>query len=208
MLKFLLMILVVCCAQIQVDYLLAEEGFTALADGKTYDGWKINEKPTSWAIEDGAYVAKGERSHLFYDGDMAPFKNFEFKVDVKTTKGSNGGVYFHTKFQETGWPKYGFEAQVNATHTDPKKTGSLYAVKNVMEAPNQDDVWFVYTIKVVNKDITFMVDDKVVLEYTEPADAQPGKDFTRVLGEGTFAFQAHDPKSVIYFKNPRVKKLP
>jgi hypothetical protein len=27
------------------------------------------------------------------------------------------------------------------------------------------------------------------------------------LGEGTFALQAHDPKSIIHYKNVRVKRL-
>jgi phage-related minor tail protein len=33
-----------------------------------------------------------------------------------------------------------------------------------------------------------------------------GKDFERKLNQGTFAFQAHDPKSVVYYRNVRVKK--
>ena len=34
------------------------------------------------------------------------------------------------------------------------------------------------------------------------------KDFERRLGEGTFALQAHDPKSVVYYKNIYIKELP
>ncbi|HUQ68796.1 MAG TPA: DUF1080 domain-containing protein, partial [Planctomycetaceae bacterium] len=77
----------------------AEEGFTNLFDGKSYEGWKINESPESWSIKDGAFVAKGGRSHLFYVGDDKPFVNFELRVDVMTEPNSNGGIYFHTKFQ-------------------------------------------------------------------------------------------------------------
>jgi hypothetical protein len=47
----------------------------------------------------------------------------------------------------------------------------------------------------------------IVLEYTEPPGAQPRKDFTRKLDSGTFALQAHDPGSVIRYKNIRVKRL-
>ncbi len=42
-------------------------------------------------------VCVGERSHLFYEGDGKPFKNFEFECDVMTTPGSNAGIFFHTK---------------------------------------------------------------------------------------------------------------
>src|SRR3954453_16060239 len=107
------------------------EGFKSLFDGKTLDGWKVAEHANSFKVQDGLLVAHGERAHCFYVGDEKPFKDFEFRVDVKTEPGSNGGIYFHTKYQETGWPKYGFEAQVNNTHTDWRKSGSLYMVRDV-----------------------------------------------------------------------------
>ncbi|MDZ4687420.1 MAG: DUF1080 domain-containing protein [Planctomycetaceae bacterium] len=186
----------------------AEEGFTSLFDGKSYEGWKINESPESWSIKDGAFVAKGGRSHLFYVGDDKPFVNFELKVDVMTEPNSNGGIYFHTKFQESGWPKYGFEAQVNNSFkNDPRKTGSLYQVVDVHEAAAKDNEWYTETIIVKGKRATVKVNDKIVVDYTEPLGAQPGKDFTRVLDQGTFALQAHDPGSIVHFKNIRVKRL-
>src|SRR6185369_9332300 len=90
----------------------AEQGFTPLCDGKTFNGWKMaTEHTNTWKIEDGAFVTRGDRCHLFYAGAEKPFKNFELKVDVMTERNSNGGIYFHTKYQETGWPKYGFESQ-------------------------------------------------------------------------------------------------
>lgn len=185
-----------------------EEGFTRLDDGKTFKGWKISENPDSWSIKDGAFVANGPRSHLFYVGDDKPFKNFELKVDVLTKPESNGGIYFHSKFQETGWPKYGFEAQVNnAKGKDPQKTGSLYAVVKVLEVPAQDDEWFTETVIVKGDKITIKVNDKVVVDYTEPKGLKAGEDFTRKIDEGTFALQAHDPGSTVYFKNIRVKRL-
>ena len=185
-----------------------EEGFTRLDDGKTFKGWKISEHPESWSIKEGAFVANGERSHLFYVGDEKPFKDFELRVDVLTKKDSNGGIYFHTKFQDTGWPKYGFEAQVNnAAGKDPQKTGSLYSVVKVLEVPAKDDEWYTETVIVKGNRITIKVNDKTVVDYTEPADKKPGEDFTRKIDQGTFALQANDPGSTVYFKNIRVKRL-
>lgn len=183
------------------------DGFESITDGKGFTGWKINENKDSWSFEDGAFKAKGERSHLFFVGDEKPFVNFELKVDCKTSEGSNGGIYFHTQYQETGWPKYGFETQVNNTHKDPIKTGSLYAVKNVAVSAAQDDKWWTQHIIVKGKTVTVNIDGKPVMEYTEPAGKEAGKDFTRVFDKGTFALQAHDPKSVVYFKNIKVKRL-
>src|SRR4026209_2627495 len=163
----------------------AEEAFKQIFDGKSFAGWKMaNENTNTWKLEDGALVTRGGRCHLYYVGDEKPFKDFELKVDVMTEPGSNGGIYFHTKWQESDWPKAGFECQVNVTHTDWKKTGSLYDIANLGVTPAQD-----------NK-VTVKIDGKTVLEYNEPPGAQPGKPFMRKLDEGTFALQAHDPKSV------------
>jgi hypothetical protein len=80
-----------------------EAGFKVIFDGKSLDGWKkANEHETAFRLEDGAIVANGERCHLYYVGDEKPFKNFELKVDVMTKPNSNGGIYFHTKYQDTG----------------------------------------------------------------------------------------------------------
>jgi hypothetical protein len=46
-----------------------------------------------------------------------------------------------------------------------------------------------------------------VIEYTEPLGSEPGKPFANKLSEGTFGLQAHDPKSVVRYKNIRVKRL-
>ena len=184
-----------------------EEGFTSLSDGKTFTGWKPAEENTNtWKMEDGAFVAHGSRCHLFYVGDEKPFKNFHLKVDVMTDRGANGGIYFHTRYQEKGFPKYGFECQVDNTHADWKKTGSLYDVVNIAKSLAEDDKWWTEEVIVQGKKVTVKIDGKILLEYTEPKGAQPGN-YTRVLDSGTFALQAHDPKSVVRYKNIRVKKL-
>jgi len=186
----------------------SEEGFKPIMDGKTFNGWKIaEEQAKSWTVEDGAFVAKGPRSHLFYVGDEKPFKDFELKVDVMTEPGSNGGIYFHTKWQDSDWPKAGFECQVNVSHTDCKKTGSLYDIANLGVTPAQDNKWWTQHIIVQGNKVTVKIDGKTVLEYNEPPGAQAGKPFMRKLDEGTFALKAHDPKSVVRFKNIRVKRL-
>lgn len=187
----------------------ADDGFVALNDGKTFNGWKTaSENPDTWKIEDGAFVTRGKRCHLFYVGDEKLFKNFHLKVDVMTEPGANGGIYFHTKYQETGWPKGGFEAQVNNTQSDWKKTGSVYGVANIGVAVPQDNKWWTQEIIVEGSTVTVLIDGKKVVEYDEPPGVQAGKDFERKLSSGTFALQAHDPSSIVRYKNIRVKRLP
>ena len=184
-----------------------EPGFTALCDGKTFKGWKMaEENQDTWKIEDGAFVARGNRCHLFYVGDDKPFKNFHLKVEVMTGDHSNGGIYFHTKYQPKDWPRGGFECQVNNTHSDWIKTGSLYGIVNIGRSSAQDHKWWTQEIIVQGNSVTVLIDDNKVLQYVEPRGAQPG-DFERKLGQGTFALQGHDLGSEIHYRNIRVKRL-
>ncbi|RAV99172.1 3-keto-disaccharide hydrolase [Pseudochryseolinea flava] len=179
----------------------AQDGWISLFDGKSFDGWKAAERPGTFTIQDGAIQAFGDRAHLFYMGSVGNhnFTNFEFKAKVMTTPGSNSGIFFHTTYQEEGWPAKGYEAQVNATQSDWRKTASLYAVQDVKEAAHKDNEWFTYHIIVVGKKITIKINDKVVNEYTE---GENGK-----LSSGTFALQGHDPKSKVLYKDIFVKLL-
>lgn len=179
-----------------------DKGWVSLFDGKSFGDWKANENTDSWKVEDGCLVAHGPRSHLFYMG--GEFTNFEFKADVMTEPGSNSGIYFHTKYQESGWPSQGYESQVNVTHGDPVKTGSLYNTVKLLKTEAQDNKWWTQHIIVKGKHVTVKIDGKTVLEYTEP----DGKEGTVKLSKGTFALQAHDPKSVVRYKNLYVKPLP
>lgn len=176
-------------------------------DGESFEGWRASENKDSFSIEDGKIVVDGPRSHLFYEGSVAgaDFDNFEFKAEVYTYPNANSGIFFHTEYQEEGWPASGYEAQVNATHDDPRKTGSLYAVNDVMnDAPHNDEEWFTYHITVEGQQITFKIDGEVVMEFTEPED----REGPNSLSSGTIALQAHDPDSRVYYRNLQVRTLP
>jgi opacity protein-like surface antigen len=196
----------------------AADGWTSMFNGKDLSGWKSNtatenQPDAVFSVKDGELVVSGGRAHLFYVGEdgKAKFKNFEFKAKVKTTPGSNSGIYFHTQFQDKGWPSAGYECQVNATHTDAKKTGGLYAVADVMNnAPNKDGEWFDYSIKVDGNHVVISINGKVTTDWTQPADWDPTKLKMpgRILGEGTIAIQGHDPKSEIHYKDLFIRPLP
>lgn len=187
----------------------ADEGWVSMFDGKSMKGWKISEEnPDSWKVKDGTLVCVGPRAHLFYVGQDRLFGDFHFKAEVKTTKGSNSGIYFHTRYQPSGWPKYGYECQVNVTHKDPKKSSSLYGVENIADPGLKDDEWYTQEIIVKGNRVQLIVNGKTLVDYTEPESKEAfSKDFERRLGKGTFALQAHDDKSVVYFRNLRVKRL-
>ena len=185
--------------------------WTSLFDGKSFANWKVGANASTFTIENGAIVANGPVAHLFYDGDLGHhnFKNFEFKAEVMTTPGSNSGIYFHTVYQQEGWPAKGYEVQVNNSQSDWRRTGSLYGIQDVKEVYVKDNEWYTEFIKVEGKRVTVKLNDKTVVDYTEPDNVQREKgNEGRVLSSGTFALQGHDPNSKVYFKNIMVKVLP
>lgn len=186
------------------------KGWIRLFDGKTFDGWKLGENPGTFSIEDGSIKVAGPRSHIYYDGPALDhdFTNFEFKAQVMTKPGSNSGIYFHTKFQEKGFPDKGFEVQVNNSHTDWKRTGGLYDIKDTREVYVKDEVWYTEYIRVEGKHVIVKINDQVVTDWTQPEDFVPAKNHkNRIIASGTFALQGHDPKSIVYYKDIMVRPL-
>lgn len=190
-----------------------------LFDGKSLDGWTAVENSDTWKVDDknGCLVARGPRSHLFYTGSVngADFKNFELVVEAQTEPGANSGVYFHTEKQPEKWPEKGYEVQINNTYQghgayrELKRTGSLYAVRNVYKKCVNDGEWFRMTIQVVGWRVCIHVNGILVVDYIEPADpVRRPEQAGRLLSHGTIALQAHDPKSAVRFRRVDIRLLP
>jgi hypothetical protein len=188
-----------------------ETGFVSLFDGKTLAGWTANEKPESFVAEDGCIHCRSGFAHLFYSGPVNGhnFTNFELRAEFKTAPGANSGIFFHSANEGAGAVKKGYEAQIcSPGHKDPAKTGSLYAIQDIRESTAKDNEWHSYTIIVRGKRIILKVNDKVSVDYTEPANPERKKGRERrVLSSGTFALQGHEPGSDTWFRNIRVKLL-
>lgn len=190
-----------------------EDGWVELINGKDFTGWKASENAATWSIKDGTFQAVGKRSHLFYEGEHLKdgFKNFELEVVVKTSKLANTGIYFHTEYQETGWPTKGMEIQVNNTHIgegdyiELKKTASLYGVRNLYKAFGKDGEWMTLKARVENNRVQVWLNGMKTVDYR-----QPQKTFAAVkrLSKGTFSLQGHDTLSKMQYKSFRVRRLP
>src|ERR1700682_5755881 len=91
------------------------DGFVALFNGKDLTGWKSHpDSKAKWEVVDGCITASGPASHLFTErGDYA---DFICRYEAKINDGGNSGQYFRAQFGSS-WPK-GYEAQINATHSD------------------------------------------------------------------------------------------
>lgn len=187
-----------------------KQKWVSLFDGKSLNGWKVGANPETFKVEDGAIVVNGKVAHLFYDGKVGnhDFKNFELKLDIMTKPGSNSGVYIHTQYQESSWPKKGYEVQVNNSQGDWRRTGGLYAVQDIKEPPAKDNEWFTMHIVVKGKNIKVSVNNKQLVDYTEPENAVREKGMEgRLLSSGTIALQGHDPNSKVLYKNIQMKVL-
>ncbi len=186
-----------------------QDGWVSIFDGKSLAGWKVGENASTFSVQNGELVVFGPRAHLYYDGPIQNhvFTDFEWKADVMTHPNANSGMYFHTEYQEGGWPSKGYEVQVNNSHTDRIRTGSLYNIVNVLDTPPaRDNEWFTQHIAVTGKTVTIKVNGKTTVEYTEPAGVTRPADMAgRLISKGTFAIQGHDPKSRTHYKNIMVR---
>jgi hypothetical protein len=197
----------------------AADGWRDLFNGQDLTGWKANAYPDSWTVVDGAIRAHAtkESSHLFFVGDgksdFVGFKNFELEVVARGEPEANSGVFIHTDLAAGGAAlrlSNGYEIQLNSTAKEKRKTGSLYAVVDLAQSPVDETKWFTTKITVQDRRIVVQINGHTTVDYTEPANVvRPPERKGRKLNPlgGAIALQAHDPKSVFYFKRVRVRSL-
>ena len=175
----------------------------SLFDGKTLDGWeKVGQEKSVWEVKDGAINGSGPASMLV--NTKGPYKNFRYRAEIKINDRGNSGLYFRTA------PKPGFsdgyEAQIDSTHTDPIRTGSLYGFCHVYKQLVKPDTWFTYELEVRDDKwrgremtrIKITVDGDELYEYL---------DFDKTFKSGHFAFQQHDPGSKVSIRKVEVQPL-
>jgi glucose/arabinose dehydrogenase len=173
------------------------EGWERIFDGKSLEGWKISDDG-AWRVEDGMIVGSGAASHLF--SPRGDYRDFEFRAKAKINDGGNSGMYFRVAYG-SGWPT-GYEAQVNSTHTDKVKTGSLYRLSLIKAQLVPPDTWF--TQHVVCRDEPEGVHVKIYLNGVLVNDYV---DRERRHSEGHVAFQQHHDGSVVHYKDVEVREL-
>jgi hypothetical protein len=173
-----------------------EAGFVQLFNGKDLTGWKTHPADKAkWAVEDGLLVGRGPKGHLFSERD--DYENFIYRVEAMINDHGNSGQYFRTKFGPS-FPK-GYEAQINSTHSDPVRTGSLYNFRKVLEQLHKPDEWFTQEVTAIGNHIVIKVNGKTTVDFVDPKNT-----YTK----GHFALQQHDPGTVVKFRKIEVKELP
>ena len=205
---------------------LEAEGWVRLFDGESLAGWKIAGPGASFEVVNGSIQARvpalkeasGDSAkpmaHLYYvgpDGQAGTpdddFTDFELRLDALSTPGSNGGVYFHTSWQPEGFPNDGHEVQVNASHVNKMRTGSLFGVANLEQSPVSDNAFCTLHVTVQGKRVRIAVNGAETVDYTEPEGYRHPRYTERNVDHGTFALQAHDPDSLTFYRSIWVRRL-
>ncbi len=181
-----------------------DAAWTSLFDGKTLDGWqKVGNEKSVWEVKDGAIQGSGPASMLVTT--EGPYKNFRYRAEVKINDGGNSGLYFRTT-EKPGFSD-GYEAQIDSTHTDPIRTGSLYGMCHVYKQHVKPDTWFTYEIEV--RDDVWRGRDMTRIKITvDGNELYEFLDFEKTFKEGYFAFQQHDPGSKVSIRKVEVQPLP
>ncbi|MCC6508632.1 MAG: DUF1080 domain-containing protein [Pirellulaceae bacterium] len=180
-----------------------EKPWTVLFDGKSLDGWeKVGNEKSVWEVKDGAIQGSGPASMLV--STQGPYKNFRYRAEIMINDKGNSGLYFRTT-RKPGFSD-GYEAQIDSTHTDPIRTGSLYGFNHVYKQLVKPDTWFTYELEVRDDvwrgrnmtRIKITVDGNELYEYL---------DFEKTFKSGHFAFQQHDPGSKVSIRKVEVLPL-
>lgn len=201
--RLMLVVAAVLAFSLGTNAVADDAEWVSLFDGKTMDGWeKVGNDASVWEVKDGALSGSGPASMLVCT--KGPYKNFRYRAEIKINDHGNSGLYFRTK------PKPGFtdgyEAQIDSTHTDPIRTGSLYGHCHVYKELVKPDTWFTYELEVRDDiwrgrpmtRIKITVDGNELYEYL---------DFGLTFKEGHFAFQQHDPGSKVNIRKVEVLPL-
>lgn len=180
--------------------------WVSLFDGKTLGGWEslpLGKQPSKWEVKDGVIEGSGAQSMLY--SPRGDYKNFVYRAEVKINDKGNSGMYVRAAKKASFTD--GYEIQVNATHTDYIRTGSLYTLVHLTKSVVPPDTWFTQQVEV--EDINYRgkvvtrfrisVNDEMLYEYL---------DHDKLFAEGHFAFQQHDPGSRVSIRKIEVKELP
>ena len=173
-----------------------------LFDGHSLKGWRhagtatFEVKNKTLRTVPGA----GRLGLLYYARHR--YKDFKLTLEFRAATGANSGV--HLRFPKPSpacsWIDCGYEVQINDTAEDPRKTGSIYAFKDLdatqahAKPPN---TWSRLTIRVKGQRYTVYRDGERINDYTGSRRRR-----------GYIGLQAHGgPQDVVAFRAIRVRPL-
>jgi hypothetical protein len=172
-----------------------------LFDGRSLKGWR-HAGTATFEVKHGSLrsVPGASGLGLLYYARRT-YADFELTLRFRAAEGANSGV--HLRFPKPGgcsWIDCGYEVQINDTAQDPRKTGSIYGVKDLdptqarVKPPN---TWSTLRIRVKGQRYTVYRDGKRINAYTGSRRRR-----------GYIGVQAHGgPQDIVAFRSIRVRAL-
>jgi Domain of Unknown Function (DUF1080) len=213
-------VLVLLCAALPARAQLRDDkekadGFVALFDGKSLDGWKVYDgKPEVWTAEDGLVVCKGDGGGWL--GTTRDYDNFVLRLEYRLKPAGNSGVYLRAP--ETGHiSRVGMEIQIlDDNHPSYAKldfyqyTGSIYhVVPPNQRAGKAAGEWNAMEIRADGRQIIVVLNGKKLVDADLDRclkDAAVAKEHTGLARKsGRIGLQSHSER--VEFRNLRVKEL-
>ncbi|MBX9792445.1 MAG: DUF1080 domain-containing protein [Pirellulales bacterium] len=165
-------------------------GWLLLFDGESLFGWQ----PTSeadWKIADGVIsVSSGEKGLLATTNQWADYR---FKADFRAPASTNSGIFLRTPLVPSDPAKDCYELNIAGPQVSPFFTGSFVG-RQKAEAVELSDDWHTFDVTLEAGRCTVKIDDRQVLDYTDPAP----------LGRGHIGLQLNS--GPVEFRN--IKLLP
>jgi hypothetical protein len=204
-----------------------EEGWQLLFDGKSMEnfrGFRKDEVPSAWKVEDGAIAFAGGRGGDLITKDQ--YKNFDFSIDWKISEGGNSGIMYHVSEDTAYHNTYnsGPEMQVldDERHPDAKegvngnrRAGALYdLIPLSTPAVKPAGQWNTARLLVKDGHVEHWLNGKKVVEYEIGSPKwdsliQQSK-FASMKGfgreeQGHIALQDHGNK--VWFRNIKIRVI-
>jgi serine/threonine protein kinase len=184
--------------------------FVSLFNGRDLTGWRNHPQDAGkarWEVKDGILIGSGGPDLLY--SERGDYRNFHYRLEAMINDGGNSGQYFRAQFQP-GFPP-GYEAQINATHRDPIKTGSLYpafdrsiqgeALERILmrTAPHKPDEWLTQDVIAHDNHIIIKVNGKTTVDYIDEKNTHTA---------GHLGIQGFGPGNVVKVRKIEIKELP
>jgi hypothetical protein len=166
-------------------------GWILLFDGETLYGWQPNSK-ADWKAEGGVIsVTSGEKGLL---NTTSEFDDYVLKLDFRSAKGTNSGVFLRTVPRPSDPAKDCYELNIADSGSTPFPTGSFVGRKKA-EGQHDSTDWQSYEVAVMGDRLLVKLDGQVVLDYTDPSP----------LGRGHIGLQLNEGK--VEFRNIKLRPL-
>ena len=186
----------------------AADGFVAIFDGKTFDGWEGNKD--AFRIEEGAIVGGSMKKGLPRNEFLCTTKeygDFELRLKFKLLgKEANGGVQIRSRRVPNNHEVSGYQADLGQSYWgslyDESRRNKILAKANLDELKKvlKMEDWNEYRILCQGRRIQLWVNGQPTVDYTETDE--------KLEQTGIIGLQIHSgPATEAWYKEITIKPL-